>query len=59
MADELSVSRVSDTPRDGGKPNGGARGKRRPAPPRPAAPPAAKDDPTTEAPTERKLDLLV
>ena len=61
MADDLSVSRVPEAPRDGGKPNTNARGKRRPAPSRPAAaaPPATKDEAPGETSSEHRLDLLV
>ena len=58
MADDLSVSRVTDASRDG---NAGAkpRGKRRPPPPRPARTSESADDAKTDAPKERHLDFLV
>jgi hypothetical protein len=57
MADDLSVSRVTDTARDG-KANAKTRGKRRPPASRPAASENA-DDAKAEAPKERHLDFLV
>ena len=72
MADDLSVSRVVDTSRDGGKQN--APGKRRPARPKPAAastprtpavppasgePAAANDETPRETESSGGLDLLV
>ena len=58
MADDLSVSRVTDTSRDG-KAGAKTRGKRRPPASRPARTTESADDAKAEAPAERHLDFLV
>jgi hypothetical protein len=58
MADDLSVSRVTEALRDGDKPRTGGRRKRRP-PPAPAPPAGAAEPPAGDTPPEKHVDLLV
>jgi hypothetical protein len=59
MADDLSVSRVTEPVRDG-KSGANPRGKRRAPAPRPSKPAeSAEESPASEAPKERHLDFLV
>ena len=59
MADDLSVSRVAEPIRDGGKPRAGKRDKRRATATKAAPGSTTPEDPPGEAPGDRHVDMLV